>query len=100
ATRIVNEVFRAHPMTYDVQIGFSQFANSSLNISVVHWWKENDAKAYLSGLQEMNLEIKRRFDAEKLNFAFPTQTVYLRQDSDLEVRMGGQSARPACWNGA
>ena len=29
-------------------------------------------------MQELNLQIKQRFDAEKIEFAFPTQTVYLK----------------------
>jgi small-conductance mechanosensitive channel len=27
------------------------------------------------------LQIKQRFDAEKIEFAFPTQTVYLKTDA-------------------
>ena len=33
-------------------------------------------------MQELNLAIKERFDAEKIEFAFPTQTIYVKQDSD------------------
>ena len=60
---------------------------------MVHWWKEKDYKAYLAGMQEMNLEIKRRFDAEKLGFAFPSQTLYLKQDSEWSV--AGRGPNPA-----
>ncbi|MCC6232719.1 MAG: mechanosensitive ion channel family protein [Verrucomicrobiales bacterium] len=91
ATRILNQIFRQHPGTHDVQIGFNRFGGSSLDIQVVHWWKETDYKAYLVGIQEMNIEIKRRFDAEKLNFAFPTQTLYVKQDSELKVETRTQS---------
>ena len=34
-------------------------------------------------MQALNLQIKERFDAEKIEFAFPTQTVYLRQEAKL-----------------
>lgn len=87
ATRILEEVLRKHPSTHDVVIGFNKFADSSLNLSVVHWWKETDYKAYLGGMQAMNLEIKRRFDDQGLQFAFPTQTLYLKQDSELRFQM-------------
>jgi hypothetical protein len=33
-------------------------------------------------MEDLNLTIKQRFDAEKLNFAFPTQTLYVKQDSE------------------
>lgn len=86
ATRILGEILRSHPGTKEASIAFNLFGDSSLNIQVVHIWKDSNHAAYLAGLQEMNLEIKRRFDAEKLVFAYPTQTLYLRQDSNIAVR--------------
>jgi MscS family membrane protein len=85
AVDILGEVFRGHPLTQDVWISFNKFADSSLNIFVVHWWKSTVYKDYLAGMQEMNLEIKRRFDQENINFAFPTQTLYVKQDSDFRI---------------
>jgi len=69
-------------------VSFNKFADSSLNILVVHWWNSTDFKAYVAGMQELNLTIKERFDAEGISFAFPTQTVYLKQDSESR---GGES---------
>lgn len=82
AIDILTEIFRAHPMTHDTIIAFTQFADFSLNIKVVHWWKNTDYKAYLAGMQDINLTIKQRFDDERLNFAFPSRTLYVKQDSD------------------
>lgn len=79
---ILEELYRSHPMTGDVIISFNRFADSSLNIFVVHWWNATDYKEYLAGMQEFNLKIKERFDAEGIGFAFPTQTVYVKQDSE------------------
>jgi len=78
ATAILEEVFRAHPHTGDLLISFNKFADSALNILVVHVWNGTDAKEQLAGLQAINLEIKRRFDAEGIEFAFPTQTLYVK----------------------
>jgi small-conductance mechanosensitive channel len=36
-------------------------------------------------MQALNLQIKQRFDAEKIEFAFPTQTVYLKPDAPGNV---------------
>lgn len=82
AVEILNGVYQAHPHTQDVWVSFNKFGSSSLDITIVHWWSNTDYKAYLAGMQDMNLEIKRRFDEAKLSFAFPTQTLYLKQDSD------------------
>jgi len=93
AIRILEEVFRPHPKTADLLISFNKFESSSLNILVVHWWNSTDFKEYLLGFQQLNLEVKRRFDAEGISFAFPTQTVYLRQDSDW--RLANAKGEPA-----
>jgi MscS family membrane protein len=75
---IIEEIFRPHPKTADLIISFNKFNDSSLNILVVHWWNSTDSKEYLRGFQKLNLELKRRFDAEGIDFAFPSQTVYVK----------------------
>ena len=85
ALQILQEVYKEHPKTFDCLIGFNKFADSALNIQVVHWWNSTDNKEYMAGLQEMNLAVKERFDKEGINFAFPSQTLYLKQDSDWRV---------------
>jgi MscS family membrane protein len=86
ALKIIEEVYRGHPMTENLVMSFNKFESSSLNILVVHWWKDPDFLASLAGLQEMNLSLKERFDNEKINFAFPTQTLYLKQDSEWRLK--------------
>ena len=81
ATIILEEIFRANPKTADLIISFNKFADSALNIFVVHVWSGTDAKAHFAEMQELNLQIKQRFDAEKIEFAFPSQTVYLKTET-------------------
>ena len=78
ATQLLEEIFRAHPRTADAVVTFNKFLDSSLNIQVLHWWQGTDAKLNMADLQDLNLEVKRRFDAERIEFAFPTQTVLHR----------------------
>lgn len=82
ALEILRGIFRDHPMTDDLLIGFNKFTDSSLNIFVIHWWKDNSFKDYLAGIEQMNLSIKQRFDQERIKFAFPTRTVYLKSDAE------------------
>jgi len=86
ALSIIKEIFGGHPMTGDLVMSFNKFESSSLNILVVHWWKNPDFLASLAGLQEMNLALKERFDKEGISFAFPTQTVYMKQDSEWRLK--------------
>ncbi len=95
AMQIINEIYRPHSKTADLLVAFNKFDSSSLNIMVVHWWNSTDYNEYLAGFQKLNLELKRRFDAEAINFAFPSQTVYLRQDSQWRVaNANGQPVPP------
>ena len=85
AMEIIEDIYRPHPKTSDLIISFNKFESCSLNILVVHWWDSTDFKEYLLQFQKLNLELKRRFDAEGISFAFPSQTVYLRQDSEWRL---------------
>jgi len=69
ALALLEQVYRGNPMTQNVSVSFNQFTGTGLNILVVHWWKGTDYQKYLSGIQEMNLAVKERFDAEEIPFA-------------------------------
>jgi MscS family membrane protein len=85
AIKILNEVYRQHPQTADLIVSFNKFLDSALNFVVIHWHKPAAYKEYLASMQELNLTLKKRFDSAKINFAFPSQTVYLKQDSQWSV---------------
>jgi MscS family membrane protein len=80
ASAIITKAFQG-PMTADLQVTFDKFTDSTLNIQVVYWWKGGEYKDYLAILQKANLEIMARFSQEGIDFAFPTSTVYLKQDA-------------------
>ena len=92
ALGIIEETYRSHPNTKDLLVSFNKFADSALNIQVVHWWDGGDNREFLAGMQEMNLKLKERFDAEKISFAFPSQTLYLKQDSDWKLAPGEKAS--------
>lgn len=77
---ILEEIYRQHPQTEDVIIGFNKFGDSALNIQVIHWWKGVDYKVYLAGMQELNLAVMDKFEAAGIEMAFPTQTLYLKKE--------------------
>lgn len=83
ALALLDEIYRADPMTKDLIITFNKFADSALNIEVVHFWDSTDARAQLKSLQALNLRVKETFDREGIDFAFPTQTVHIKQMSQI-----------------
>jgi MscS family membrane protein len=66
---LLEEIYRKHPMTQQATVSFNQFSGANLNVMIVHWWKGTDHEKYLAGLQEMNLAVKERFDAEGISLA-------------------------------
>jgi MscS family membrane protein len=81
ALKILEEVYRGHPMTGDLTLSFNKYTDASVNINVVHWWKGIDGRAQLAGMQELNLAVKERFDAAGIRFAHPLRTIYVKQES-------------------
>lgn len=94
AVDILNEIFNKHPMTKEALVSFNRFADSALNIQLIHQWNGTEFKSYLAGMQELNMAVKTRFDAAGLNFAFPSQTVYLKQDSEWKLAEPSPSSPP------
>lgn len=78
AVNLLREILEKHPQTHDFIVNWKDYAPSSLDIFVAYWCKSTDQKEFLTALEEINLEIKKRFDAAKLEFAFPTQTIQLQ----------------------
>lgn len=78
ALSILRKILSEHPSTAQSRAYFNRFGDFSLNILVQHWCKEMDYEVYLRALEEMNLEIKRQFEKEGIEFAFPTQTIEIK----------------------
>jgi MscS family membrane protein len=76
------------PEDYPPRVYFSDFASTSLDIVVYYWFEPPDWWEYLEFNHDFNMELLERFNAEGIEFAFPTQTLYLKQDSSFaaEVR--------------
>jgi small-conductance mechanosensitive channel len=56
---------------------FKEFGDFSLNYEVVYYMNSSDYNKYMDMQQEINLGLKERFKKEGIEFAFPTQTLYV-----------------------
>lgn len=59
---------------------FKEFGNSSLNFEMVYWVESPQYLVFMDVLQAVNLEIFRRFEQEEIEFAYPTQTLFIERD--------------------
>lgn len=64
------------------RVFFSDFNDCSLGIHVSYWVTPADYKLFLAVNERINLAILKKFNAEGIEFAFPTQTLYLKKDTD------------------
>jgi MscS family membrane protein len=83
AVQIIRDVLAQHRCQspdFPPRVYFSEFADCALTILAITWFQSNDYWDYLAWCEETNLEIMRRFEAEGIEFAFPTTTAYLAGD--------------------
>ncbi|MBN2375109.1 MAG: mechanosensitive ion channel family protein [Sedimentisphaerales bacterium] len=62
------------------RVYFSDFQSFYLNILVIYWVKPPDYWLFQEVNEKVNLRIMRAFESEGIEFAFPTQTLYLKKD--------------------
>ncbi|PWL27699.1 MAG: mechanosensitive ion channel family protein [Fluviicola sp. XM-24bin1] len=78
AMEILREIIEKNDkVTNAPLISFTTWGDFAMGIFCVYYIKSDDY--ILSAQSEINLEILRRFNAEGLEFAFPTQTIYKKE---------------------
>jgi MscS family membrane protein len=77
AQGILDAIFKARSDVQSYQIYLKNLAAYSLELEVVFWAQYTTSREFNELVSQLQLEIKRRFDEAKLDFAFPTQTLHL-----------------------
>ena len=80
---IVNQILDQHNgMSEDKPplANFAELTDSTLNIQVTYWHFPADWTSFRALNDHVNLEILRRFNAAGLEFAIPSQSIYLTGD--------------------
>lgn len=62
------------------RVHFASFGDSSLDFEVVYYVNGRDYNRYMDIQQEINFKIKENFEKRGLEFAYPTQTLFLEKD--------------------
>ena len=101
AVAIIREILENHEgmdPDFPPRVYFNEFNDASLNIMMIYWYFPPNYWDFLDLSERVNLRIMRAFEAEGIEFAFPTTTTYLAQDerrplhitfaSDSDLRQG------------
>ncbi|ABR55174.1 MscS Mechanosensitive ion channel [Methanococcus vannielii SB] len=81
AKEIIKDILTEHHGVLDpIRVSFVEFSSFSLDLRVEYFIRDFGFDFYLNTKDEVNLKIKERFNREKIEFAFPTQTIYYKKD--------------------
>ncbi len=61
------------------RVHFASFGDFSLTYEIVYYVLSADYNIYMDKQQAINLKIMESFEAEKIEFAYPTQTLYVQK---------------------
>ena len=79
--QIVEEIITQIPETTFDRAHFASYADFSLNFEVAYYINNSDYKKYMDIQQEINFQLKESFEKQKIEFAYPTQTVFLSNEN-------------------
>lgn len=76
---MVQKIIESVENTKFDRVFFTTFGPSSLDFEAVYYIPSDDYKTYLAAQEEINLKMMEAFAKEKIEFAYPTQTLYLKK---------------------
>ncbi|HEX9722506.1 MAG TPA: mechanosensitive ion channel family protein [Candidatus Paceibacterota bacterium] len=76
---IVQEIVHGIELAAVDRAHFKKFGDSALVFEVMYHVDSPDYNQYMDVQQEINLQLKERLEKEGIEFAYPTQTVYLQK---------------------
>jgi small-conductance mechanosensitive channel len=81
---IVKEVIETKEEARFDRAHFKEYGNFSLNFEIVYWVQSPDYAIYMNIQQAINLEIYQRFEEQGIEFAYPTQTLFMAKEHDSQ----------------
>jgi MscS family membrane protein len=98
ALTIIREILNNHEgmdPEFPPRVYFNEFNDASLNIMMIYWYFPPNYWDFLAFNERVNLQIMKAFEAEGIEFAFPTTTTYLAQDDrrPLNVTISSDSGQ-------
>ncbi len=95
AVDILKELLKDHEgldEEFPPRVFFNGFNDCSLNILAIYWYHPPEYWKFLEHAEALNMELLTRYNETGIEFAFPTQTVYLASDPSRELKFGASSS--------
>jgi MscS family membrane protein len=94
AIEIVKELLDNHEGMHEdfpPRVFFNELNADSLNIMAIYWYHPPNYWDYMAFTERFNQEVFRRFNEEGIDFAFPSQTLYLAGDPSRPLNVGART---------
>lgn len=79
--KIIKEIIREQPRARLDRVHFKEYGDFSLNFEVVYYVTNPEFGVYMDVQEAINLEMFRRFKEEDIEFAYPTQTLFIPREA-------------------
>jgi small-conductance mechanosensitive channel len=76
---IIKEIIAKFELVELDRVHFKKFGEFSLSFEIVYYLNSADYKQHMDIQQKINLGIKEAFEKENIEFAFPTQKIFLNK---------------------
>ncbi|MEF8879808.1 MAG: mechanosensitive ion channel family protein [Candidatus Thermoplasmatota archaeon] len=78
---IVRKIIEDTQLAEPDRTHFKEYGDFSLNYEVVYYVDTGDYNKYMDTQQEINFRLKEEFKKEGIEFAYPSQTIFLKEDT-------------------
>ncbi len=79
---IIRKIIKEQENSKIDRVHFKTFGDSSLIYEIVYYIDSSEYTIYMNAQQEINLGIVKEFTQEKIEMAFPTQTLYVKKEEE------------------
>lgn len=76
---MIREIIESHEMVRFDRAHFAEYGSYSLDFEIVYWVLDRDYNIFRDVHQEIVLAIYRKFGQEGIEFAYPTQTLFMEK---------------------
>jgi small-conductance mechanosensitive channel len=77
---LIREIIESQPKVRFDRAHFKQYGAFSLDFEIVYYVLNSDYNKYMDTQQQINLALYERFEQEGIEFAYPTQTLYVAKE--------------------
>ncbi|MGD8738866.1 MAG: mechanosensitive ion channel family protein [Desulfobacterales bacterium] len=85
--KIIKNIIEKQEQTRFDRAHFKEYGSYALNFEIVYWIENPDYNIYMDIQQAINLEIFQQFEKEGIEFAYPSQSIFINDDSSVKAAL-------------